>query len=172
MIAPVIVGARILLRPLRIEDFKPLADLFTSERARFIGGPQPAKKVWRDFASDVGQWNLLGFGSWAIEERQTGACAGMTGLNFPVEFPERELGWVLFDGFENKGYAFEAAKLALGYAFDTLKFTTLVSYIDRDNARSIRLAEKLCGVPDPQAATPENDPCLVYRHLPGGRSKA
>jgi RimJ/RimL family protein N-acetyltransferase len=82
----------------------------------------------------------------------------------PPEYPERELGWVILEGFEGKGYAFEAAKLARAYAFETLKFETLVSYIDPDNARSIRLAEKLGAVRDDKAARPEGDGCLVYRH--------
>lgn len=162
--APVIEGARVRVRPQVLADFPPLAQLYETARSAHIGGPKPSAAVWRDFASDVGQWVLLGFGGWAVEERATGALAGYCGLNAPPEYPERELGWVLLEGFEGKGYAFEAATLARAFAFETLGWSGCVSYIDPENHRSIRLAERLGAVLDKNAATPNGDPCLVYRH--------
>jgi RimJ/RimL family protein N-acetyltransferase len=166
MTAPVLSSDRIILRPYRLADFDRLAEIYQSPRAAYIGGLRSLDKVWRDFASDVGQWELMGFGCWSIEDRASGACVGQTGLNFPAEYPEREIGWVLWEEFEGKGYAFEAAKLARAFAFETLKFDTLVSYIDPENARSIKLAEKLGAVLDKGAATPNGEACLVYRHMP------
>lgn len=162
--APVIEGARVRLRPQVMADFSPLAELYETPRSAYMDGPKPRASVWREFASDVGQWVLLGFGSWSVEERSTGALAGYTGLNAPPEYPERELGWVLLDGFEGKGYAFEAASLARAFAFETLGWSGCVSYIDPQNQRSIRLAERLGAVRDRKAATPNGDPCHVYRH--------
>ncbi len=162
--APVLTGERILLRPHRAEDFEQLAEIYAADRSRYIGGPLPKETVWQNFVADIGQWVLFGFGAWAIEERSSGAYAGQTGLNFPVRYPERELGWVLFEGFEGKGYASEAVLLTRAFAFETLGWTECVSYIDPDNQRSIRLAERLGAVLDRGAATPNNDPCLVYRH--------
>jgi RimJ/RimL family protein N-acetyltransferase len=162
--APVIEGARIRLRPQIMDDFAPLAQLYETPRSVYIYGPKSRAAVWRDFASDVGQWVLLGFGGWSVEERATGALAGYVGLNAPPEYPERELGWVILEGFEGKGYAFEAASLARAFAFERLGWNGCVSYIDPHNQRSIRLAERLGAALDEQAATPNGDPCLVYRH--------
>jgi RimJ/RimL family protein N-acetyltransferase len=53
------------------------------------------------------------------------------------------------------------------HAFRDLGWTTAVSYIDPDNARSIALAERLGAVRDRGARQPVFDkPCLVYRHSP------
>jgi RimJ/RimL family protein N-acetyltransferase len=145
-------------------DFEPLAAIYLSERSRYIGGKQPREKIWREFASNCGVWHLLGFGSLSIEEKATGVLVGQCGLNAPPEYPERELGWVLFDGFEGKGYAFEAATTLRDFAFNTLGWTTVVSYIDPDNARSIKLAERIGAKLDKDAATPNGEGCLVYRH--------
>jgi RimJ/RimL family protein N-acetyltransferase len=164
LVAPVLEGARIRLRPQVMADFAPFALLYGTPRSAYIGGPKPRAAVWRDFASDVGQWVLLGFGGWSVEERATGALAEYTGLNAPPEYPERELGWVMLNGFEGKGYAFEAASLARAFAFESLGWGDCVSYIDPANQRSIRLAEKLGAVLDYTAATPGGDACLVYRH--------
>jgi RimJ/RimL family protein N-acetyltransferase len=164
LIAPVIEGARVRLRPQILADFRPLAQMYETARSVHIAGPKPSAAVWRDFASDVGQWVLLGFGGWSVEERSTGALAGYTGLNAPPEYPERELGWIMLEGFEGKGYAFEAAALARAFAFEKLGWAECVSYVDPENYRSIRLAERLGAVRDDKAATPNGDPCLVYRH--------
>jgi RimJ/RimL family protein N-acetyltransferase len=167
VIAPVIEGARVRLRPLVMADFDPLARLYETSRSMHIDGPKARTAVWSDFASDVGIWVLLGFGSWAVDERETATLAGYVGLNFPPHYPEHELGWVMLDAFEGKGYAFEAASLARAYAFETLGWTECVSYIDPENHRSIRLAERLGAVRDDKAATPNDEACLVFRHTSG-----
>ena len=163
---PVLTGARIILRPCRLSDFDRLVEIYQSPRSAYIDGPKSIGKVWSDFAANVGQWTLLGFGGWSVEEKESGSYVGIVGLNFPIEFPERELGWILWQEFEGRGYAFEAASIARDFAFRQLKFDTLVSYIDPDNARSIRLAERLGAVLDPDAKTPNDEACLVYRHRP------
>lgn len=165
MIAPVLQGGRVRLRPHRTDDFERLAEVFASPRSKYMDGQQSRAAVWRSFSADVGQWVLLGFGAWAVEEVSSGIYVGQVGLNFPADFPERELGWQVWEEFEGKGYAFEAAMLARGFAFGELGWATVVSYIDPENERSIRLAERMGALLDGNAATPNNEDCLVYRHL-------
>lgn len=166
MTIPVITTDRLVLRAYEMADFEPLVRFHASAHAQYAGGLKDRQAVWRDFATDMGQWHLLGFGSLAVALRSTGECIGQAGLNAPPEYPERELGWVLWEGFEGHGYAFEAASAMRDFAFETFGWTTLVSYIDPDNARSIRLAERLGAKLDKEAATPNGDNCLVYRHSP------
>ena len=103
--APRLETERLVLRPHRVEDFERLAELFASPRSKYMDGPLSRGTVWRGFAADVGHWALLGFGAWAIELRATGAYIGQVGLNFPADFPERELGWLLWEEFEGKAAA-------------------------------------------------------------------
>jgi RimJ/RimL family protein N-acetyltransferase len=161
--APRIETERLMLRPHRMDDFPPFAAFFASDASRYVGGPIPLPRCWHGFAGDVGAWELLGFGNWAIEERATGAFAGQVGLNRPPYFPEAEIGWLLMPGFEGRGYATEAALAARAFAYGTLGWQTAVSYIDRDNARSIALARRIGCTEDPDAARfdPED---VVYRH--------
>jgi len=162
--APYLETERLVLRPYRVEDFDRMADLYASPRSKYINGPLTRGDAWRVFAADVGQWELLGFGAWAIELRETGAYVGQVGLNLPADFPERELGWLVWQEFEGRGYAFEAALRARVFAYRTLGWDTLVSYVDPENARSIRLAERMGASQDPDAPTPNSEPCLIYRH--------
>lgn len=160
---PTLETERLILRAPRAADFEAYARTLMSERAQHVGGPFSRGEAWRDFAADAGSWVLLGFGYWSIASRETGAFVGLTGFMKPAIYPERELGWVLVEPFEGQGYAFEAARAARAYAFETLGWETLVSYIAPKNARSIRLAERLGAVRDEQCARPWPD-CLVYRH--------
>lgn len=161
MNAPTLTTDRLTLRPHQIADFEPYAAFWASERARFMGGPVDRNAAWKWFAVDVAQWPLLNCGALAVTETATGRLVGQVGLNDLPNFPERELGWLTFE--EGQGFATEAARALRNYAFDTLGWTTLVSYIDRDNHRSIALAERLGARRDPAAIGPDPED-LVYRH--------
>lgn len=162
--APLIRTERLLLRPYRLDDFPRLFALYETDRAAFIGGRLSKRRVWDAYMNCIGQWPLFGFGGWAIEEISSGALAGEVAVTHPVDFPEVELGWLLLDGFEGRGYAHEAALAARAWAFSETDLTTLVSYVDPANIRSARLAERLGATIDPGALTPNDDPILVYRH--------
>ena len=92
-----------------------------------------------------------------------GTLAGQVAVIHPPHFPETEIGWILFDGHEGQGIAFEAAKLALDYTWSTIQPASLVSYIDHRNTRSIALAERLGATRD-DAAEKYDDVDVVYRH--------
>lgn len=161
---PTLETERLILRPYQLDDFDPLVTFYASDRAQYVGGPLSRDNVWRAFVGDVGQWHILGFGPLMIVEKTSGEPIGGVGINFPENYPEREIGWILYDGFEGKGLAMEAALCARDHAFNVLGWETLVSYIDPRNAPSITLAERMGAVLDRSAQTPNNDPCLVYRH--------
>lgn len=166
-IAPTIFTTRLSLRPHCVEDFDALAALFATDRSRFMGGPLSRKDIWRWFAAEVGSWPLLGIGSWAIERTADQAYLGQVGLNHPADYPEAELGWTLFEEFEGRGYAQEAARAVLDWTRANRDLPSIVSYINLNNTRSIALAKRLGARPDPDAALPSDDTpedTAVYRH--------
>lgn len=165
MMIPTIMTERVILRAPIMDDFAPYAEtLMDPERSKYIDGPYTRDGVWKDMCSMIANWHLQGFGGWSLERRRTGEFLGMIAISQPPSFPEVELGWVIQESAEGHGYAFEAAQAMHKYAFSELGLDTAVSYIDPANARSIALAERLGATRDENAARPENDPCLVYRH--------
>lgn len=117
------------------------------------------------FCHDVALWHLLGHGALMIDLRGTGECVGQVGINHGPLFPEKELGWLVYDGHQGNGYAVEAAAALRDWAFALVGAEGLVSYIDRGNAASARVAERLGAARD--LAAPKQDPeDLVYRHKP------
>lgn len=161
---PVLETERLTLRAPRLADFDAMAAFMASERARFVGGPNTLGQAWRSFGHVVGHWALRGFGLFVYADKTTGAPLGATGPWYPADWPERELGWTLWDpANEGRGFAFEAARAARDHAYSTLGWTTAVSYIDPENTRSIALAERLGATRDDAAARPHPED-LVFRH--------
>ncbi len=160
---PVLSSQRLILREPRLADFDSYAEFSASPRAGFVGGPMDRAQAWRRFAAGLGHWILRGFGLWTIEDKATGAVAGRTGLILHEGWPETELGWQIYDGFEGQGYAHEAATLARDHAIRVMGLPPMISLIAPANSRSRRLAERM-GAHIEREAEVTGIPCLIYRH--------
>lgn len=161
-----LLTARLRLRPPVPDDCVTAMAFFQSPRSRTIGGPHTLGRSWRIFAELTGHWSLRGFGMWVVTPRGEDRALGMVGPWFPGDWPEAEIGWMIFDETcEGMGIAHEAAMAARTDALTRLGWASAVSYIAPTNYRSIRLAERLGARHDPCAAFPPGkDACLVYRH--------
>ncbi|TCO74248.1 GNAT family N-acetyltransferase [Rhodovulum euryhalinum] len=161
---PTIRTARLTLRAPGPQDVAPMAAFYASERSRFVGGPKDAEGAWRQLAAEIGHWTLRGYGHWIVEETATGTACGMVGLWNPEGWPEPELGWDLFDGFEGRGYATEAALAAREHAYGTLGWRTAISLVHPENTASARVADRLGARPDSTFTHPAFGTVLIYRH--------
>ncbi|PZQ97172.1 MAG: N-acetyltransferase [Cereibacter sphaeroides] len=159
---PTIATTRLRLRPPRIGDFQGYASIVTTERGRHMGGPMTREEAWLDFNHLAAGWLLRGHGLWSVERLSGEALVGFVLVNHEFGDAEPELGFLLLDGEEGKGYATEAAQAARHFAFGILGWRSLVSYIDAANARSVALAERLGAALDADASI---DDLLVYRHI-------
>jgi len=161
---PVLETERLILRAPQAGDWPAWRDFALTERAQFVGGPYALGTAWRAFGHVVGMWVLRGFGSFVFTEKVSGTPIGLTGPWYPEDWPEPELGWTVWSPeVEGKGLAHEAASAARDYAYRSLGWDTAVSYIHRDNARSIALAKRLGATLDDSAPAPHEDD-LVFRH--------
>lgn len=146
MDAPTLETARLRLRGFRHTDLDAYARFCAdADVMRYIatGVPLNRGEAWRQMAFFVGHWGLLGHGMWAVERKDTGELIGRVGFLHPPGWPDFELGWLLGRPFWGQGYALEAARVALRYAFETLGRERIISLIRPDNHRSITLAETL-----------------------------
>ena len=164
VVVPTLETERLLLRPFRAEDIDAYAALCADpEVMRYLGTGSVLSRVeaWRHMAMLVGHWQLRGFGTWALEERATGAFIGRVGLHLPEGWPDKEIGWTIVRSHWGKGLAFEAAQAALAHAFLSLDWPRIVSMIHPANAASIRLAERLGERLDRELEL-QGQPALVY----------
>ena len=165
--APTLTSDRLLLTQMTLDHIHALYPLMGSARTGYMDGPFTKRAAWYLLAADVASWTLLGFGGWAITDRNTGQLLGQIALSQPPHYPERELGWLLFEHAEGQDYAHEAGKTVLAWARDAQNYITLVSYITPENSRSVALAKRLGAVLDPNAVLPDGDSIedtVIYRH--------
>lgn len=159
---PTLATDRLLLRAPRVTDFDTYAQIACTVRGKHLGGPMSREDAWLDFSQMTSTWLLHGHGLWTIGH--AGDIAGFVVLGYEPGDQEPELGFMLTEKAEGMGIGFEAAQAALTHAFDTLGWSTLVSYIDAANARSIKLAQRLGGLPDGEI-TEDGETTLIYRYV-------
>ncbi len=170
--SPTLETERLTLRRPNASDWPAFWDFYQTERSKGVGGPMDLGPCWRHFASELGHWEFHGYGMWAVTLRGDDAAVGLVGAWTPADWPETEVGWLIFDEkLEGTGIATEAAQAAVAHAYAVLKWDTVVSYVAPFNDRSARLAEKLGAKLDPSAPTPSRYPdTLVFRHPKPGSS--
>ena len=148
---PVIVTERLVLRHYRPGDFEPLSRMAAApEMFRYSErGAMTPEEAWGRLLRQVGHWQLLGFGVFAVEERASGRYVGETGFgdfrrslgpHFD-RFPEGT--WSIVPDAQGQGYASEAASAALAWLARERPGTETVCLIHVDNEPSLRVAEKL-----------------------------
>lgn len=163
---PTIETERLLLRGWKEDDAEGLAKLYGDEaNATFIGGVLSPDEAWRMVAQRIGQWQLRGFAMFAVEEKASGTFVGHAGPHFPAGWPEPEIGWGLVPGFHGKGYAGEAARAGLTFAYQVLGWDTAISLIDAGNVPSQNLAKRL-GATYESTQQVTTFTAGIYRHLP------
>lgn len=160
---PVLDTPRLRLRAPVLEDFPVYADIACGQRGAGIGGPMSRDEAFVDFAGMVAGWLLRGHGLWTVEARESGMALGFVLIGFEPGDREPELGFLLTEAAEGKGYATEAAAAARDLGFGALGLPSMASYVFHGNVRSRTLAERLGARLDMPEDWDDPD-TLVYRH--------
>jgi RimJ/RimL family protein N-acetyltransferase len=145
---PVLETERLKLRPWREADIAPnTAMLADPASGRFItadGKPvTDAWAGWRNAAIMTGHWTLHGVGMFVVEEKSNGEFVGRVGPWFPPSWPGFEVGWGIAAEFRGKGYAVEAARASIDWAFASFELDQIIHCIDRENTASQGVARRL-----------------------------
>jgi ribosomal-protein-alanine N-acetyltransferase len=145
---PTLSGGRIRLRRWRDEDRDAFAAMNCDPRVMEFF-PTNLTRAQSDAMVDHIEAHFAkhGFGLWAIEVPDAAPFIGFAGLavpRFTAHFtPCVEIGWRLAFAHWGNGYATEAARLALGYAFGPLGLADVVSFTSVANRRSRAVMERL-----------------------------
>ena len=145
---PVVETERLKLRQWCSADIAPnTAMLSDPGTARFItvdGKPVTNELVgWRNAAVIAGHWALHGAGMFVVEEKASGKFVGRVGPWFPPTWPDFEIGWGITRQAQGKGYATEAARAAIDWAFANFEIAQVIHCIDRENIASQGVARRL-----------------------------
>lgn len=156
---------RLLLREWLDADLEPFAALNADPAViELLGGGLTRAESDAMVGRFVARWRRDGVGHWAVERVADGAFLGFVGLGVPAwaPGPETEIGWRLARHAWGAGYATEAAREVVRFAFEVRDLPELVSYTAVVNRRSRRVMEKL-GMTraDPDAASDFLHPRLL-----------
>ena len=142
----VLRGDRVVLRGWESRDAEPFAAMNADP---VVMEHFPAALTRSDSDAMMGRLQQglesRGWGAWCLDIE--GTCAGFVGLT-PVSFeapftPCVEIGWRLAAAYWGKGYATEAARMAVGVGFGTFGLQEIVSFTAVANWRSRRVMERL-----------------------------
>ena len=172
---PVLQTERLILREHRLEDFPAYAAMWSDERTlRHTGGRlRSQEELWLRFLRNEGQWGLTGTGMWAVEEKASGAYAGVVGFIFAkrtMDIPYRdepEMGWAIVPDSHGKGFAREAVAGSLAWGGAHLKAAQIWCMIKPDNLASRKVAAG-AGFREAGRATYQDAEMLTFLRPGGG----
>jgi ribosomal-protein-alanine N-acetyltransferase len=144
----VIETERLLLRPWREADLEPFAQLNADARV-MEHFPRAASRAESQalMARIRAHFDRHGYGFWAVDVKGGDSFIGFVGLGtvpFDAHFtPAVEIGWRLAHASWGRGYASEAARAALRFAFLELELDEVVSFTVTANHRSRAVMDRI-----------------------------
>ena len=149
MVEAIVESERLILRNwVPADRHVYLATCNTEAVTAHLNGPATPDEIDAAFARITKSQRDHGFSFWAVERKADGALLGYCGLRIcdDLERPvhgEVEIGWRLREDAWGQGYAYEAARAALDWAWANLDAERVVSFTVPANEPSWRLMERL-----------------------------
>ena len=136
---------RLLLREMTQDDLPALQGILQDEETMYAynGAFDEAEtQAWLD--RQLSRYAQYGFGLWAVVLKESGGMIGQCGLTMqPWRGDEvLEVGYLFNRAFWHHGYATEAARGCMEYAFNRLGAKEICSIIRETNHPSRRVAER------------------------------
>jgi RimJ/RimL family protein N-acetyltransferase len=145
-VSAVLETERLRLRRFREDDLDTLARWQADPRfMRHMGRPAMSRAESATALRRYERhWQEHGFGLLALDDRETGALVGRSGVQYHRQWPhDPEVGWGVDPELWGRGLATEAGAACVRWAFDALGCTRLVSICTPENLASRRVMTKL-----------------------------
>lgn len=142
---------RLLLREFLSTDDEGMFELDSNPNVHKYVGNKPVTHIdeSRAYIKFVHQqYKDFGTGRWAVILKETNTFIGWSGIKFITDNVNNhqnfhEIGYRFIEEHWGKGYATEAGKAFIDYAFNEMKIKAIYAYADKGNAGSRNTLEKL-----------------------------
>lgn len=139
----IIETPRLLLREMTPADRPDLCMILQDKEVMYAyNGPFSDEEVNGWLERQTGRYREWGYGLWAVVLKQTGEMIGQCGVTRQLWNGEEmlEVGYLFRHSHWHQGYATEAARACMEYAFDVLGASEVCSIIRDNNIPSQRVA--------------------------------
>lgn len=142
---------RLLLREFLSSDVEGMFQLDSNPNVHKYVGKKPVthideSRAYIEFVQQ--QYKDIGIGRWAVVLKETNTFIGWSGIKFITTTINNhqnfyEIGYRFIEEHWGKGYATEAGKAFIDYAFNEMKAEAIYAYADAENSGSRNILEKL-----------------------------
>ncbi len=138
---------RLIIRPITIDDRNEIFNYRRDKETNKFQGwiPENLEDVEVFIQKTSAQINEPN--TWfqmVIVDKETQRIVGDIGIHFmDSDSKQVEIGFTLSKDFQNRGFATESLKKVIDYLFNDLNKHRIIASIDPDNAKSIRLVERI-----------------------------
>lgn len=163
---------RLVIRPFTLADAPFIVELLNDpDWLRFIGDRNvrtidDAERYLAD--GPIAMLSREGFALCAVIEQTTGESVGMCGLIKRAGLDDVDIGYAFLPRGRGHGYAVEAARATLDFAFGPADLPRVVAILDRANEASCRVLDRIgmrlegeVTLPNSKQA-PDAKPLLLY----------
>ena len=137
---------RCIIREMTEEDLDGVYEVYAAPSiTRYMEGLYENREEELEYTRSYIQnaYTFWGYGTWIIERKADKKIIGRVGFNLRDGYEEAELGFVIMEGEQQKGYAYECCEAVLKLGKEEYEFEKMQALVKEGNKASIHLCEKL-----------------------------
>lgn len=137
---------RCVIREMTEEDLDAVYEVYAGPSiTRYMEGLYENREEELEYTRSYIQnaYTFWGYGTWVIERKEDKKIIGRVGFNLRDGYEEAELGFVIMEGEQKKGYAYECCMAVLKLGKEEYEFEQVQALVKEGNEASIHLCEKL-----------------------------
>lgn len=157
---------RCIVREMTVKDAAAIYDIYKGKSAAHYMEKLPLEQAeYEEYIRNYIEYGyrFYEYGMWVVEEKRSGKVIGRAGIEWKEDIEGAELGYVIEDSRQRRGFAYESCRAIVGYAVSELGFTSLYIIAEEGNIPSERLACKL-GFAPKKILVRQNKVCRVYKY--------
>lgn len=137
---------RCIIREMTKEDLDAVYRVYEGESVtRYMEGLYENRQEELEYTRSYIQnaYRFWGYGTWIIERKRDHKVIGRIGFNLRDGYEEVELGFVIMEEEQRKGYAYECCQKVLQVGEKEYEFDKIQALVKEDNTASVNLCYKL-----------------------------
>lgn len=137
---------RCLIREMTEEDLDAVYEVYEAPSiTKYMEGLYENREEELEYTRSYieNAYRFWGYGTWLIERKEDRRIIGRVGFNLRDGYEEVELGFVIMEKEQRKGYAYECCKAVLELGKEEYEFEKVQALVKEGNEASIKLCQKL-----------------------------